>query len=383
MNQIITSILDNDLYKFTMLNAVLKIYPNISIEYTFHNRDKREFTKEAINKIREQIDLMRYVYLTQVEELYLRKEFGDLFDEEFYEYLRNFQFNPNDVITFDHKGILDIQINGTWENTILWEVPLMAIISQVYFEINSPNVNLNEFKLKTIDKGRIISKKDYNIIEFGTRRRFSKLAQSLAISILKKNGSIKGTSNMYFGMMHDIPVKGTTAHEWIMFHAAKFGYENANNKAMEAWKTVYHRKLNIILTDTYTSEHFFNNLNPNDAKLVDGFRQDSGDPLAYTDLVLNYLKYNNITKAKSIMYSDSLSLEKIAKIEEHRPNASILKSYGVGTYLTNDFEGIKPLNIVIKLSKVGDTHTVKISDDLGKNTGNFEEIIKCKKKLKL
>jgi len=383
MRQIITSLLDNDLYKFTMLNAVLKKYPGEYVEYTFHNRDKRAFSLEVNAEIREQVRLMSNIRLTQIEEIYLRKEFSHLFDEEFFEYIKNFKFDPTDVIITGLGTELSILIKGDWEKTILWEVPLMGIISEVYFNINHPTTSLSEFKTKTAKKGKVFSEKDYNIIEFGTRRRFSKLTQSLAISILKMNGGIRGTSNMYFGMIHNLPVKGTTAHEWIMFHGSKFGYSEANKEAMSAWKAVYDKQLNLVLTDTFTSQHFFGNLDPKEAKLLDGFRQDSGDPSSYTDLVINYLKDNKITKAKTIMYSDSLDLKKIEKIDTYRPNSPILKTYGVGTFLTNDITGIKPLNIVIKLSKVGEKHTVKISDDLGKNTGNTEEIINCKKELKL
>jgi len=383
MNQIITSLLDNDLYKCTMLNAVLKTYPTEQVEYTFHNRDKREFSPEVCAEIREQVKLMSNISLTQIEELFLRKDLGSLFDEDFFEFIKNYRFNPEDVIITGSGSNLSIKIKGNWKNIILWEVPLMAIISQVYFEIENPNTSLSDFKTRTAEKGRIMSEKDYHIIEFGTRRRFSKLAQSLAISILKMNNGLRGTSNMYFGMIHNLPIKGTTAHEWIMFHGAKFGYILANEKAMKTWKTVYDKKLNIVLTDTYTSTHFFSNLDPKDARELDGFRQDSGDPLIYTDLVLKYLLDNKIAKAKGVMYSDSLNLEKINAIDSYRPNATLDKTYGVGTYITNDITGIKPLNIVIKLSKVGDKHTVKISDDLGKNTGDSEEIITCKKELKL
>ena len=383
MKQVITSLLDNDFYKFSMLNAVLKTYPGEEVEYTFHNRDKRDFSLKVCSEICEQIRLMANIKLTQIEELFLRKEFSLVFDEDFFEFIKNFKFDPSTVTLSGFGADLTINIKGTWEQTILWEVPLMAIISEVYFGINNPTTSLSDFKIRTAKKGKTISEKDYHVIEFGTRRRFSKLTQSLAISILKMNWGIRGTSNMYFGMIHNLPIKGTTAHEWIMFHGAKYGYENANNRAMEAWKSVYGKKLNVVLTDTYTSQHYFDHLDPTEAKALDGFRQDSGDPLIYTDLVLKYLKDNNITKAKSIMYSDSLSLDKIDKIDGHRPAATIIRTYGVGTYFTNDIEGIKPLNMVIKLSKVGDKPTVKISDDLGKNTGDSEEIINCKKELKL
>lgn len=383
INQVITSILDNDLYKFTMLNAVLKTYPNTPVEYTFHNRDKREFTREIVNQIRVQVDLMRHIHLTQIEEMYLRKELSTLFDEDFYEYLRNFEFNPDNVSILYYEGSVSIQIKGTWENAILWEVPLMAIISQVYFEANNPNTSLSQFKLDTAAKGKLIHSEGLNVVEFGTRRRFSKLAQSLAISILKINKGISATSNMYFGMIHNLPVKGTTAHEWIMAHGAMAGYEKANTLALEAWRKVYGTKLKMALTDTYSSKVFFKNFGKYEAIALDGLRQDSGDPIVYTDMALQYYQDNNIPgRNKTIMYSDSLNVEKAIVINNYR-KGEILKVYGMGTFLTNDIEGIKPLNMVIKLSSFDGKPTVKISDDLGKNTGDSQEIINCKIELNL
>ena len=383
MNQIITSILDNDLYKFTMLNAVLKTYPNVPVEYTFHNRDKREFTGSIAEKIREQVNLMRKVKLTQIEEMYLRKECATLFDEDFYEHLRNFEFNPDDVHIWCYQGALSITITGTWENTILWEVPLMAIISQVYFEVNNPNTSLSLFKLDTADKGKLIHSEGLNVVEFGTRRRFSKLAQSLAVSILKMNKGITATSNMYFGMIHNLPVKGTTAHEWIMAHGVMTIYEKANTLALEAWHNVYGTKLNIALTDTYSSKVFFRNFDRYDAIMINGLRQDSGDPMIYTDMALKYYQDNQIPgRNKTIMYSDSLNVEKAIAIQNYRKGEN-LKIYGMGTFLTNDIQGITPLNMVIKLSSFDGKPTVKISDDLGKNTGDSSEIINCKKELNL
>lgn len=383
MTPIITSLLDNDLYKFTMLNAVLKTYPNTPVEYTFHNRDNREFTREMVAVIRRQVDLMRKIKLSQIEEIYLRKEFSELFDEDFYEYIRNYRFNPDDVFILYDQGVLDLQIKGTWEETILWEVPLMAVISQVYFEMNNPNTSLSQFKIDTAEKGKLIHSESMNVVEFGTRRRFSKLAQSLAISILKMNRGISATSNMYFGMIHNLSVKGTTAHEWIMAHGAMAGYEKANSHALAAWRQIYGSKLNMALTDTYTSKVFFKNFGKYEAIASVGLRQDSGDPMVYTDMAIQYYQDNNIPgRNKTIMYSDSLNVEKAIAINNYR-KGEILKIYGMGTSLTNSIEGITPLNIVIKLSSFDGKPTVKISDDLGKNTGESQEIINCKKELNL
>jgi len=382
MNQIITSFIDNDVYKFTMLNAVLKTYPGRQVEYTFHNRDGRIISEEVSGEIRNQVRLMSTVKLTQVEEIYLRKKFP-MFDEEFFEFIKNYRFDPFDVTITGLHGDFSVTYKGLWENTILWEVPLMGIISETYFGINHPNTSLSQFKTNTAEKGKLIFSEKLEVIEFGTRRRFSKLTQSLAISILKMNKAIVGTSNMYFGMIHNLDVKGTTAHEWTMAHGAMFGYKDANNKALRAWQKVYGTSLNVALTDTYSSKVFFEGFNKEDAISVSGLRQDSGNPIEYTDLALQYYKDKNIpSRNKTIMYSDSLNIEKAIIIKKHRPDENH-KVYGIGTYFTNDIEGIKPLNIVIKMSSFEGKPTVKISDDLGKNTGDSQEILTCKKELNL
>jgi len=378
MRRIITSILDNDLYKLTMLNAVLKLYPGQQVEYTFHNRDKRDVPTAVYIEFAKQVGYMAEIGLTLNEEIYLRQNFSQLFDEDFFEYLRNFRFNP-DQVRMDYIGQdLKMTIKGTWESTILWEVVLLALLSEIFFTMTAPDTSLKQFKINTADKGETLKKHDIRFMEFGTRRRMSKLTQSLAISLLKitGKGNFLGTSNVYLGMLHDVPVKGTVAHEWIMYHGAVVGYKMANEEAIEAWREVYGTELDTVLPDTYTTKSFFDTV-----KIpITSLRQDSGDPMMFTSRAHMY--FGDQAKEKTIIYSDNLNVEKVLAINA-REEDDFNKIFALGTNFTNDVEGIKPLNIVIKMSKANGKPTVKLSDSEGKYTGNPKEIEKCKKELGL
>jgi len=189
-----------------------------------------------------------------------------------------------------------------------------------------------------------------------------------------------GTSNVYFSMIHNVPVLGTVAHEWIMFHGATVGYKEANNAAIKAWREVYNDELDVVLPDTYTSKTFFKTLNETILASLSTFRQDSGDPIIFTDLLLG--NYTEEDPKKTIIYSDNLNVTKVLVINKYR-EGEVIKKYAIGTHFTNDIEGIKPLNMVIKLDKVNGKNTIKLSDTEGKITGNPEEALVCKKELEL
>jgi nicotinate phosphoribosyltransferase len=381
MNQIITSILDNDLYKFTMLNAILKKYPNQQVEYKFYSREKREYPLGFCAEFKRQIEYMDTLQLSQVEELYLRSKCGHLFDEEFFSFLQDFRFDSSKIrVRFSSTDELTVSIKGTWEEKILYEVPLMAIISEVFFHLTSGEVGLSKFKTDTALKGETLKSNNIFFMEFGTRRRYSKLTQSLAISILKMTAGshFSGTSNVYFSMIHNVPVFGTVAHEWIMFHGATVGYAEANNAAITAWRDVYGTELDVILPDTYTTKSFFETLDPLLKSSSTKFRQDSGDPIVFTDLFIENFKGSAMDR--TILYSDGLNVEKILLIDKHRVG-EVIKKYAIGTNFTNDLEGIIPLNMVIKLDKVNGKSAVKLSDAEGKITGDPEEAKTCKKEL--
>jgi nicotinate phosphoribosyltransferase len=225
--------------------------------------------------------------------------------------------------------------------------------------------------------------------EFGTRRRYSSENQDKVIGDMKQygKGNMLGTSNVYYAKKHNLMSMGTVAHEWYMMHAALFGYTMANQIASEAWVDVYEGNLGIALPDTFTTDVFLRTFSTKHAKLFDGLRQDSYDPIVFLEKIITHYKNLKINPTHKIgFFSDNLnSIEKVQRIRNATKDR-IIDRYGFGTWMTNDL-GVKPLNMVIKLMAVnnggGWVNTVKLSDDPMKNTGNRDTIDLCKQTLKI
>jgi nicotinate phosphoribosyltransferase len=384
---IIRHFTDTDLYKFTTMHAIQKLYPHAKVKYHFFNRAETKFPNGFAEALRKEIDSMANLKLS-TEEYNFMKTNCYYFDPVFLDILKGYRFDPKEVTIANKNGNLDIEIEGYWYRTVLWEVPLMAIISELYFKLT--NHKPEQIEEKAAFKAQEMAKLEAKFSDFGTRRRFSFEVHDKVVASLKENanGFMTGTSNLYLAMKHNLTPIGTHPHEWFMYHAAHFGYRNANKEALKAWTNVYNGALGIALTDTYTSENFFQNFDLKCAKLFDGLRWDSGDPIEFTQKALNYYKSQKIdTLSKTIVYSDSLNLEKVKEIRSF-VNGKIKDAYGIGTYFTNDV-GAKPLNMVIKIIEAAvNEHTdfyptVKLSDVQGKNTGIESEINLCKQTLNL
>jgi len=383
---IIRNFTDNDLYKFTTMNAIQKKFPTAEVIYKFINRGKTIFPAGFAEALREEVNAMQTLCLSDEAEMFMRNKCY-YFDPVFIDLLKGFRFNPEEVRIKQTDGILDVNIEGLWYRTVLWEVPLMAIISELYFKMTDQKPK--EVETRAIEKARNLVAIDAHISEFGTRRRFSFDVQNRVVEILKAEmgNKLEGTSNLYLAMKHNLTPIGTHPHEWFMFHGAHYGYRMANAIGMENWVDVYQGSLGIALTDTYTTDNFFKSFNTKYAKLFDGVRWDSGDPLEFTDKALKHYTDHRIDpKIKTIVYSDSLDLEKVKEIKAY-VNGRIRDTYGIGTYLTNDV-GVKPLNMVIKLiaakpkTNMDYVPTVKLSDIEGKHTGDCKEIELCLQMIK-
>jgi nicotinate phosphoribosyltransferase len=380
---IIKDFTDNDLYKFTTMNAVQKKFPTAEVLYKFVNRGKTEFPVGFAEELRKEIDAMKNLALTNEAEAFIRKKCY-FFDPVFIDLLKGYRFNPAEVTIKQTGGNLEVEIQGLWYRTVLWEVPVMAIISELYFQMTGQKPD--NYEPRAIEKAKAFANIGAELSEFGTRRRFSFDVQSRIVEIFKDNAGkyMNGTSNLYLAMKHNLTPIGTHPHEWFMYHAAHYGYRMANAIALENWVDVYQGSLGIALTDTFTTDNFFQSFNPKYSKLFDGVRWDSGDPLVFTDKTLKHYAANRIDpRTKTIVYSDALDLEKVKEIKAY-VNGRIHDVYGIGTYLTNDV-GVKPLNMVIKLFEAKPlghqkfVPTVKLSDVEGKHTGDKEEIEICLK----
>lgn len=392
---IISSLLDTDLYKLTMMVAVMQKFPHLKVRYKFIDRNNiiwpTNFAYDLVYEVRK----MAEIRLKEKEEKYLRNL--DFFPPYFIDFLRGYSFNPEEIyIKQDKKGHLEINIEGPWYRTILWEVPLMALISELYFKFeeggktNISKVDIwdEKFKIRDIIKAKKMVKHNVYYADFGTRRRFSLNNQDRVVTNLSQISKhcFVGTSNLKLAMEKGIKPIGTMAHEWIMAIGALYGYKMANEIAFKYWIEVYDGNLGIALSDTYTTEVFFKAFDKKLSKLFDGVRQDSGDPIDFANKVIDHYKSLNIDPmSKVIIFSDGLNIDKAIKIKEHCAG-KIKCSFGIGTHLSNDVD-VQPLNIVIKISEILINNkwepTVKLSDDKGKHTGDLNELKLCKETLRI
>jgi nicotinate phosphoribosyltransferase len=368
------------------MNAIQKKFPAAEVQYKFINRGKTEFPEGFAVALRDEVNTMKNLCLTNEAEAFIRRKCY-YFDPVFIDLLKGFRFNPSEVHINQNGGILEVEVEGLWYRTVLWEVPLMAIISELFFRMTGQKPD--DFEPRAIAKAKAFAAISAELSEFGTRRRFSFAVQNRIVELLKEHSGkyLNGTSNVYLAMKHDLTPIGTHPHEWFMYHGAHYGYRVANAVGLENWVDVYQGSLGIALTDTYTTTNFFQSFTPKYSKLFDGVRWDSGDPIEFTDRTLQHYTSSRIDpRNKTIVYSDALDLEKVKVIKEY-VNERIHDVYGIGTYLTNDV-GVKPMNMVIKLfaaKPAGYDHfipTVKLSDVDGKHTGTQAEIDICLKTIK-
>jgi len=381
MDRIIKSILDTDLYKITMMMAVIKKFPYAKVRYAFINRGKTKFLEGFAEELQKQVKFMEDLFLTKDEKLWLKKTCYYL-DPSYLDFLYGYRYDSSEVKITQKEGELEVTIEGFFYRTILWEVPLMAIISELYFRMTDQE-SFDYYKRmeNNNNKMNLFRANGIRYADFGTRRRFSYGNQYEVVNQMRKtfgNKNFVGTSNVHLAHKLNTKPIGTHAHEWFMFHAAKYGYKMADKLAMENWVDVFRGDLGIALSDTFTTEVFFKSFDKKFAKLYDGIRQDSGDPIEFADKTIVHYKSLGIDpKSKTIVFSDSLDPKKAVEINEYCKD-KIMCSFGIGTNFTNDV-GVKPLNMVIKMSEAkpeGEDWqpTIKLSDDKGKHTGDEKEI---------
>ncbi len=383
------SILDNDFYKITMQCAVVKLFPSEKVKYQFINRGEHFFPEGFAAVLREAVDAMAELRLTKAEKKYLQKTCPYL-DLPYIDFLEGYSYDPSEVKIIQTGNDIEVTVEGLWYRTILWEVPLLALISELHYETNHMERNSNETVIEnTLEKAEKLKALGVTFAEFGTRRRHSYDVHNLVVESLKKdnNSNFIGSSNIHFAMKYGVKPIGTHAHEWFMFHAAEFGFKMANQLALEHWVDVYRGDLGVALSDTYTTDVFFQQFDKKFAKLFDGVRHDSGDPLEFADkTIAHYQKLGINPLYKYIIFSDGLNLEKVEEITNYC-KGKIGISFGIGTNLTNDV-GLKPMNIVMKLISVKGMNnewipTVKLSDEHMKYTGDPKMIELAKEVLRI
>ncbi len=390
MRQIITHFTDDDLYKFTMCCAVIENFPRTKVKYRFSDRDNRVYPKGFAEELSNQIAMLETLVITE-EEVAFMKRACPYIPKWFYRFLRGFRYNRRWVeCRQDEEGHLIVEFEGFWSDTIMLEVKVLAIISELYYTMTGQEglIDYEQCRVKSEEKAKRLIEAGCNFSDFGTRRRASFQAQDTVVGAMKAcqekisgPGRFVGTSNVYLAMKYDLVPIGTMAHELICAIAGMYGPQMANHLAMETWAKTYRGALGTFLYDTYGWRIFSLNFSEDYANMFKGLRVDSGDNYKELDLIVEKYRSLKIDPAtKQVTFSNGLNTDEAIRIQEYA-RGKCIPSFGIGTHFTNDFDGLRPMNIVIKLLAVKITEswpfycdTCKLSEDEGKYTGNPEVV---------
>lgn len=374
--QIINSLLETDMYKFSMGQTIFHQFTSYKTTWTFKCRNKDvHFSEEMVEEIRQQIAAFCSLRFTEEELDYLDNI--TWIKGSYVDFLRLWQPRYEEfTITTDAPCGLSIEAAGTWLNTTMYEIPILAIVNEVYFRMAYDyDELLEQFKTRLSQKVEMLEKNKYRLntfSEFGLRRRLSAQAQEIAIEALANlkdtDSKFIGTSNVYLAKKYNLKPIGTMAHEWIMCTGQgnhKHNPAYSNWYALDAWVKEYGILNGIALTDTITTDCFLRDFQLTYATLFSGVRHDSGDPYEWGEkMIAHYKKLGIDPVTKTLLFSDSLDFEKATQIYDHF-NDKVQVAFGIGTFISND-TNVPALNIVMKTTKCNGMDVAKISDIAGK-----------------
>jgi nicotinate phosphoribosyltransferase len=388
---IITSLLDTDLYKFTMMQAVLHQFPGAQVTYRFKCRNPGVDLAAHANDIREEIRALCSLKFQDSELAYLR---GLRFiKSDFVDFLGLFRLNEKYItVTPKTNGELEILITGPWLHTILFEIPVLAIVNEVYFRNTQPVPDFQEGRLRLDEKItqlRAGGLSELKIADYGTRRRFSRAWHDEVLRVLVARlgtvqspgnssgtpGQLAGTSNVLAAMRIGLTPLGTMAHEYLQA-AQALGPRLRDSQifAFESWAREYRGDLGIALSDVYGMGAFLRDFDLYFCKLFDGARHDSGDPFDWGERMLAHYTSKRVDpRTKTLIFSDSLTVPRTIELYERFQGRCQL-AFGIGTNLTNDL-GYEPLQIVIKMVQCNGQPVAKLSDTPSKNMCEDEKYL--------
>ena len=371
---IIHSLLDTDLYKFTMMQVVLHHFPAAHAEYKFRCRTSDVNLVPYIDEIRDEVRKLCELRFTDDELDYLRRM--RFIKSDFIDFLALFRLNQKSItITPSPKqnGEIDINIVGPWLHTILFEIPVLAIVNEVYFRNTQQDPTFDVGRDRLRDKIQLLGARPEfsacKIADYGTRRRFSKEWHEEVILSLKEGlgEQFTGTSNVHYAMKHGLRPLGTMAHEYLQAcQALGPRLRDSQVFGFEMWAKEYRGDLGIALSDVYGMKAFLNDFDMYFCKLFDGARHDSGDPFDWGERLIRHYEENRCDpRTKVLVFSDALDIPKVLRLYE-RFRGRCQLAFGVGTNLTNDL-GYQPLQVVIKMVRCNGQPVAKLSDSPGKN----------------
>ena len=380
---IITSLLDTDLYKFTMMQVVLHQFPGAQVEYKFKCRNPGVQLAPFVDEIRSEIRSLCSLNFKESELRYLRSL--RFIKSDFVDFLGLFRLNEKYIqITPLDSGEIDITISGPWLHTILFEIPVLAIVNEVYFRNTQRVPDLMEgrrrldVKIAQLQSDGLQALK---IADYGTRRRFSRAWHEEVLRVLSARlgtgpkGQFAGTSNVYFAQLLGLTPLGTMAHEYLQAcQALGPRLRDSQVFAFESWARECRGDLGIALSDVYGLNAFLRDFDMFFCKLFDGARHDSGDPFLWGERMIDHYQRNRVDpRTKTLIFSDSLTIPRTIELyQQFRGRCQL--AFGVGTNLTNDL-GYEPLQIVIKMTRCNGQPVAKLSDTPGKGMCDDEKYL--------
>ena len=380
---IITSLLDTDLYKFTMMQVVLHQFPGAQVTYRLKCRNPGVSLAPYVPEIRDEVRQLCSLRFQDAELAWLRSL--RFIKSDFVDFLGLFRLNEKYIqIEALPNGEIDIQIHGPWLHTILFEIPVLAIVNEVYFRNTQPVPDFVEGRKRLDQKVQALHAErlsDLKIADYGTRRRFSKAWHEELLRVLiarlgvGPKGQLAGTSNALFAMKLGLTPLGTMAHEYLQAcQALGPRLRDSQVFGFETWAREYRGDLGIALSDVYGMEPFLRDFDMYFCKLFDGARHDSGDPFNWGERMIDHYRQNRVDPmTKTLIFSDGLTVERIiALYQQFRGRCQL--AFGIGTNLTNDL-GYEPLQIVIKMTECNGQPVAKLSDTPSKNMCDDEKYL--------
>jgi nicotinate phosphoribosyltransferase len=380
---IITSLLDTDLYKFTMMQVVLHQFPGAQVEYKFKCRNAGAQLAPYVSEIRDEIRSLCSLHFQDAELAYLRSM--RFIKSDFVDFLGLFKLNEKYItVTALPSGEIDITIQGPWLHTILFEIPVLAIVNEVFFRNTQKVPDFMEGRKRLDAKIALLqddSLRELKIADYGTRRRFSKAWHEEVLRVLGARlgtgpgvgaaatgaGQFAGTSNVLYAMKLGLTPLGTMAHEYLQAcQALGPRLRDSQVFGFESWAKEYRGDLGIALSDVYGVNAFLRDFDLYFCKLFDGARHDSGDPFSWGERIIEHYRNNRVDpRTKTLIFSDSLTVPRTIELYQQFKGRCQL-AFGIGTNLTNDL-GYEPLQIVIKMTRCNGQPVAKLSDTPSKN----------------
>lgn len=367
------------------------------MEYTFFDRNNTVYPEGFAELVNEQLGYMPQVIITEEEIDYMKRRIYYL-PEWYFTFLRGYRFDPHEVtVSQDEDGHLDISVRGKWYSTIMWEMPILSIVSELMHNLRGENSSYNPEREheRCVEKTHRILANELILCDMGTRRRLSFDHQNMVVRTMKKSmskegledeegfhqwtGKFTGTSNVYLAMKYDLMAVGTMSHQIIEFEENVSGIFECNFNVMKKFSDVYDGDNGIYLYDCFGDKVFFSNLSKRMAMMFSGLRVDSGVEEEQLEKIIAKYKSLGIDPAtKQVVFSNGLNIDRAIELHKY-VDGRMKDSYGMGTFITCDVENAEPLNIVIKLTGMRITEKrewhdcVKLSCDEGKTLGNPEK----------